>query len=91
MHLEDQRESYKGEAHGLRAFYYLQMIKNYGGVPIILDDPSAEGYDFSKLRRATFSECARQIISDCRISMEIRHWDGTLGHPIVTASGGARR
>ena len=70
MHLEDQRESYKGEAHGLRAFYYLQMIKNYGGVPIILDDPSAEGYDFSKLRRATFSECARQIISDCRISME---------------------
>jgi len=70
MHLEDQRESYKGEAFGLRAFYYLQMIKNYGGVPIILDNASEADYDYSKLRQSTFSECARQIISDCRVAMK---------------------
>lgn len=70
MHLEDQRESYKGEAFGLRAFYYLQMIKNYGGVPLILDNASEDDYDYSKLSRATFSECVRQIISDCRVAMD---------------------
>lgn len=70
MHLEDQRESYKGEAYGLRAYYYLQLIKNYGGVPLILDNASEDDYDYSKLHRATFSECARQIISDCRIAMD---------------------
>lgn len=70
MHLEDQRESYKGEAFGLRAYYYLQMIKTYGGVPIILDNASEDDYDYSKLHRATFSECVRQIISDCRVAMD---------------------
>ncbi len=70
MHLEDQRESYKGEAYGLRSFYYLQMIKNYGGVPLILDNAAEEGYDYSKLYRSSFSDCVRQIISDCRIVME---------------------
>lgn len=70
MHLEDQRESYKGEAYGLRAFYYLQMIKNYGGVPLILDNASETDYDYSKIRRGTFAECARQIIADCRVAME---------------------
>ncbi|MDD3077595.1 MAG: RagB/SusD family nutrient uptake outer membrane protein [Paludibacter sp.] len=69
MYLEDQRESYKGEAYGLRAFYYLQMIKNYGGVPLILDNASEDDYDYSKLSRSTFSECALQIISDCRVAI----------------------
>jgi len=75
MNLEDQRESYKGEAYGLRAFYYLQMIKNYGGVPIILDNASETDYDYSKLHRSTFSECALQIISDCQVTIS----NGTMG------------
>lgn len=70
MHLEDQRESYKGEAYGLRSFYYLQLIKNYGAVPIILDNAAEDDYDYSKLRRPTFAECVRQIISDCQVVLE---------------------
>lgn len=70
MNIEDQRESYKGEAYGLRAYYYLQMIKNYGGVPLILDNTNEEDYDYSTVKPATFAQCARQIIADCEVVME---------------------
>lgn len=63
---ERARQSYIGQAYGLRAYYYLQMIKNYGGVPLLLTDVSDKEVDYSSFERASFSECARQIISDCR-------------------------
>jgi len=75
MYLEDQRESYKGEAYGLRSYYYLQMIKNYGGVPLILDNTTEDDYDYSKITRSTFSQCALQIISDCLVAIS----NGTMG------------
>ena len=34
---EANRTRWKGEAHGLRAYFYLRLAKLYGGVPIILD------------------------------------------------------
>ena len=45
-----------------RGFYYLQLIKRYGGVPLI-DTPYETNHDFSKDKRASFEECADFIIS----------------------------
>ncbi|WP_315577876.1 RagB/SusD family nutrient uptake outer membrane protein [Hoylesella oralis] len=63
---ETERQGYEGQAYGLRAYYYLSLIKNYGGVPLILKDTRDDNFDYSSLKRNTFSECVRQIISDCR-------------------------
>ena len=66
---EQDRIDYKAQAHGLRAFYYLQLIKKYGGVPIILKEITDDS-EYSKIRRASFSECVRQIIADCRVVLQ---------------------
>ena len=52
-----------GEAHFLRAYFYHQLVRYYGAVPLVeksygLDD------DFS-IKRATFEECIAFIIKDC--------------------------
>ncbi|MDD6668611.1 MAG: RagB/SusD family nutrient uptake outer membrane protein [Candidatus Limisoma sp.] len=66
---EDERESFRAQAYGLRAYYYLCLIKNYGGVPLILN---SIGLDIpADTKRASFAECARQIISDCEKVLEV--------------------
>ncbi|MDD4363554.1 MAG: RagB/SusD family nutrient uptake outer membrane protein [Atribacterota bacterium] len=56
------------QARTLRAFFYLQLIKRYGGVPIISDalDPD---YDFSQDKRSSFSEVVTFILSDLDIAL----------------------
>jgi hypothetical protein len=57
------KERLKGEAHFLRAYYYHQLLRTYGGVPIISkvyglnEDYSAE--------RNTFEDCTKFIVADC--------------------------
>lgn len=67
---EDERNGWIGEVLVLRAFYYLQLIKRYGGVPIITT-PYEVTHDFSHDRRATFEECADLIIADCDSALAI--------------------
>ena len=59
-----EKGAWTAQAHTLRALYYLQLIKRYGGVPI-LDKPLNIGYDFSKDKRATFSQVVKFILEDC--------------------------
>ena len=61
---EIDRKNYKAQAYALRAYYYLQLIKRYGGVPLLTREIPLN-YDYSKIKRAPFSDCARQIFSDC--------------------------
>ncbi len=51
-----------GEAHFLRAYYYHQLLRYYGGVPII-DKPYGLNEDYSKARN-TFEECNSFIVAD---------------------------
>lgn len=62
--IERYRTKWKGEAYTLRAFYYLQLIKRYGPVPIIKEE-LPDDYDFSKVVRPTFYENVEAIIEDC--------------------------
>jgi starch-binding outer membrane protein, SusD/RagB family len=55
---------WKYEARFLRAYFYFELIKRYGGVPLInkalnIDD------DFSSIKRNTLAECIQFITSEC--------------------------
>lgn len=63
---EANRERYRAEAYGLRAFYYLQLAKIYGGVPIVLDQVDDSPYNFSNVKPATFSQVVKQVLADCQ-------------------------
>lgn len=67
---EDEKNGWIGEILVLRAFYYLQLIKRYGGVPII-DTPYEVTHDFSQDRRASFEECVDFIMADCDAALAI--------------------
>jgi len=56
-------ERLQGEAHFLRGFFYFQLIRYYGGVPII---PRSYGLgeDYMATRN-TWEECVNYIIKDC--------------------------
>lgn len=53
----------KGEAYFLRAYYYQQLVRYYGSVPLI-KKVYALNEDYST-SRSTFDECVKSIISDC--------------------------
>ncbi len=56
-------ERLQGEAHFLRAYYYHQLLRYYGGVPIITNAYELN-QDYS-IARNTFEECVNFIIKDC--------------------------
>ncbi|MDE7396107.1 MAG: RagB/SusD family nutrient uptake outer membrane protein, partial [Muribaculum sp.] len=80
--VEEDREFWMAESHGLRALYYLMLLKNYGGVPLVLDTRIDENgnevpdmvddsdYDYSHARRASVAEVARQILKDCQFVLD---------------------
>jgi hypothetical protein len=59
-----ERSGWIAEVRTLRAYYYLQLIKRYGGVPL-MDKPYDTEHDYSQDRRATFEECVDFILADC--------------------------
>ncbi len=52
-----------GEAHFLRGYFYHQLVRFYGGVPLILKSYALND-DFA-VKRGTFEECVNLIVSDC--------------------------
>ena len=61
---EGEKAAWTAQAYTLRALYYLQLIKRYGGVPIF-DKPLEINHDFSKDVRAKFSDVVKLILADC--------------------------
>ncbi|OQP44617.1 carbohydrate-binding protein SusD [Niastella yeongjuensis] len=53
----------QGEAHFMRAFFYQQLIRYYGGVPII-DRSYGLGEDYS-VTRNTWEECVNFVLREC--------------------------
>ncbi len=52
------------EARFLRAYFYFELVKRYGGVPI-LNTALALDEDFSKIKRNTLNECLQFITAEC--------------------------
>lgn len=55
---------WKYEARFLRAFYYFELVKRYGGVPII-KEPLTLTSDLSEFKRDSLSTCINFILSEC--------------------------
>lgn len=53
----------KGEGLFLRAWYYHQLLRTYGGLPL-LSKASQLGDDFNAITRATFEETVNFIVAD---------------------------
>lgn len=67
---EEVKAGWVAQARTLRALYYLQLIKRYGGVPIF-DKPLEIGHDFSQDKRASFSEVVTFILEDCDAALSV--------------------
>ncbi|MES2890983.1 MAG: RagB/SusD family nutrient uptake outer membrane protein [Bacteroidota bacterium] len=57
------RPAYRSEARFLRAFLYFELIKRYGGVPL-LGDRIPQLTDDVQLPRNSFDECVKYIVSE---------------------------
>ncbi len=53
----------RGETHFLRAYYYQQLLRYYGAIPLI-SKTYGLGEDYT-IARNTYEECVNYIISDC--------------------------
>lgn len=52
------------EVRFLRAYYYFELVKRYGGVPILTEALSIDT-DVSNIQRATLAQCIDFIVSEC--------------------------
>ncbi|MFD2934743.1 RagB/SusD family nutrient uptake outer membrane protein [Spirosoma flavum] len=55
---------WKYEARFLRAYFYFELVKRYGGVPIVTQIYSVED-NFQATKRNTLAECMQYITSEC--------------------------
>jgi starch-binding outer membrane protein, SusD/RagB family len=60
---------YKAEAHFLRAFFYFELVKRFGGVPIVPEKRLALT-DELNLPRKSFEECVEYIVSNCDLAAQ---------------------
>lgn len=70
---ESKKGYYLGQAYGLRAFYYFDLYRTYGGVPLRLTADVVDGIidpNLLYLERATPKEVMAQIKKDLDKSME---------------------
>lgn len=58
------KPAYRSEARFLRAFLYFELLKRYGGVPL-LGDRIYEINDNIQLPRSSFADCVNYIVNEC--------------------------
>lgn len=61
---ENMIRRYKAEARFLRAFAYFELLKRYGGIPL-LGDQVFELTDDLNIPRASYAECVDYIANEC--------------------------
>ena len=59
---EENKAQMRGEAKFLRAFYYLNLVDKFGGVPLIINAPNAD--EQATQPRETKEKVVEQILSD---------------------------
>lgn len=62
------RDRMKGEAYFLRAYFYFELIKRYGGVPIFTDKLDIDDAQYQA--RSTYDQCMQQILADCDLAFD---------------------
>ena len=66
---ETDRKRWKAEAHLLRAYYYSELLKWFGPSLPIEKEPYNFSDDFSKLKKESFYDVAKFVMSDCDVAL----------------------
>ncbi|TKK67953.1 RagB/SusD family nutrient uptake outer membrane protein [Ilyomonas limi] len=64
-----ERRSWFGEARVMRAFFYFELVKRYGGVPIVGDSVKTLKDDV-QIPRSSFERCINYIVSECNQAID---------------------
>jgi len=80
VHQESNRGRFKAEARVLRAFYYMELVKFFGKLPI-LDQTVPFDADFATLERKSVYEVAKFIIADCETALEESNLPWRIDNP----------
>ena len=84
---DDERNKILGQAHFYRAWYYFQLIKRYGGMPIF--DAPINGTAEQDLPRVTYQESQDWLLTDLdeAVNMLPASWDDkNTGRPTKAAA-----
>lgn len=68
---ETRRDQIMGEAYFLRAFHYYNLVKLWGGVPLVLTPTTSTDPDKVRLPRATTEEVYTQILADLALAIDL--------------------
>lgn len=82
---EADRGRFKAEAKVMRSFFYMELIKWFGKLPV-MDETIPFDADFSELSRQSVYEVASLIVSDCNDAIN----EPALPWRITTESNGGR-
>ncbi len=55
----------EGEAYFLKAFFYFELVKRYGGVPIVKEALDENAEEWAKYQRNPLNECIQYIATLC--------------------------
>ena len=68
----------KGEMHFLRAWMYFELIRTFGGVPIITSSFQLDSENF-EVTRSSYADCAQFVLDECEAAIELL--DGASAEP----------
>nr|WP_288834241.1 RagB/SusD family nutrient uptake outer membrane protein [uncultured Flavobacterium sp.] len=70
---EADKNPLKGQMYFWRAYQYFELVKLYGGVPIVLTDqnPILDAGATTQIPRSSTAQCIEQIISDLDMAQEL--------------------
>ncbi|MBO0935376.1 RagB/SusD family nutrient uptake outer membrane protein [Fibrella sp. HMF5335] len=77
----DLRNQHTGEMKFLRAYRYFDLVRNYGGVPLITQS-FALGSDFTQVTRNTVQECINFVVKEADEAaalLPVQYGDADLG------------
>ena len=90
---EQTRNELKGQMHFWRAWQYYDLVKLYGGVPLVLEvhNPIISGSDEIKIPRSSTAACIDQIVADLDIAIALLpgRWDAADWGRITSGAAAA--
>lgn len=80
-------QQYKGEARFLRAYFYFQLMKTYGPVVLLGEEPGDVNTNY-QTPRSTWSECVAYVVSEMEKSkLDVPDAHVQSGSPDLTQTG----
>ena len=82
---------YKGLAHFLRAYFYYSLVRLYGPVPILPDEPfdTDTPAEDASYERSSFDECVEYICANLEKAAEMLPYDRAIAYQYLPTKGAA--